>query len=77
MVLYSDILYTYAVSDMPQSKEFNKIILAVDGSDASKKAAQKALQVILEDEKQLNQNPKRYMEEAFDSIEWFIQENID
>ena len=42
MVLYSDTLYTDAVSDMPQSKEFNKIILAVDGSDASKKAAQKA-----------------------------------
>ena len=30
------------MSDMPQSKEFNKIILAVDGSDASKKAALKA-----------------------------------
>ena len=30
---------------MTTSKEFNKIILAVDGSDASKKAAQKAFSI--------------------------------
>ena len=31
-----------SLNTMTSSKEFNKIILAVDGSDASKKAAQKA-----------------------------------
>jgi nucleotide-binding universal stress UspA family protein len=42
MILYSYTINEGEVNTMPSSKEFNKIILAVDGSDASKKAAQKA-----------------------------------
>jgi nucleotide-binding universal stress UspA family protein len=34
-----------SLNTMTSSKEFNKIILAVDGSDASKKAAQKAFSI--------------------------------
>jgi nucleotide-binding universal stress UspA family protein len=34
-----------SLNTMTTSKEFNKIILAVDGSDASKKAAQKAFSI--------------------------------